>query len=94
MATQANVYTSASNAVMYTDKVRFVTNGNAVTYNVKLQDLSAGTFDDSLFSAAAQIPPYATYDAFVGVGNRLTVTGGNVTIQELGTASSGTSGVY
>jgi len=94
MASQANVYTSASNAVMYTDKVRISTDGNSVTYNVKIQDLADGTFPDTIFSAAVQIPPYSTQDVFVGVGNRLTVTGGNITIAELGTASSATAGVY
>lgn len=90
----ANVYTSASNVAMYTDKVRISTGTNAVTYNVKIQDLTAGTFNNSLFSAAPQIPANNSKDVYVGVGNRLTVTGGNVTIQELGTSSSGTAGVY
>lgn len=94
MATQANVYTSASNISMYTDKVRIATGTSAVTYNVKIQDLSAGTFDDSLFSNPATIPANNSVDVFVGVGNRLTVTGSGMTIQEVGTASSGTASVY
>ena len=93
MASLANVYTTVSNAVMYTDQVRVSTGTTSVSYNVKLR-ATDGTFPDTIFSAAVQIPPYSTQDVFVGVGNRLTVTGGNITIAELGTASSATAGVY
>lgn len=87
---QANVYTSASAQTWYTDKARITTGSNPVTYNVNLvYPVSTG----NIFSTPTQIPANWSMDAFVGVGNELTVTGGNVTIQELGTASSGSAGV-
>jgi len=39
------------------------------------------------------IPANWQADVWVGVGNELTVTGGNVTLQELGSRSSGQSSV-
>lgn len=87
---QANVYTSASSQTWYTDKARITTGNNTVTYNVNLVYPSAS---GNIFSNPAQIPANWTADVFVGVGNELTVIGGNVTIQEVGTASSGSAGV-
>ena len=86
MASQANVYTSASSQAWYTDKARIATGTNAVTYQVTLAGGS-----DTIYSAATQVPANNVRDVYVGVGNSLTVTGGNVTITEVGTASSGTS---
>ena len=87
---QANVYTSASAQTWYTDKARITTGNNTVTYNVNLVYPSAS---GNIFSNPAQIPANWTMDVFVGVGNELTVVGGNVTIQEVGTATSGSAGV-
>ena len=83
---QANVYTSASSQTWYTDKARISTGANAVTYQV---NILYGSATGNLFSNPTQVPPNWQEDVFVGVGNELTVTGGNVTIQEIGTASSG-----
>jgi hypothetical protein len=88
---QANVYTSASSQTWYTDKARISTGTNPVTYQVNLVFPSAA---GNIFSAPTQIPANWVEDVFVGVGNQLTVTGGNVTIQEIGTASSGSAGVF
>ena len=83
---QANVYTSASSQTWYTDKARISTGANAVTYQVNLiYDTPSG----NIFSMPAQVPANWQQDVYVGVGNELTVTGGNVTIQEIGTTSSG-----
>ncbi len=87
---QANVYTSATAQTWYTDKARISTGVNAVTYQVNiLYPAAVG----NLFSAATQVPPNWQEDVFVGVGNQLTVVGGNVTIQEIGTTSSGLNSV-
>ena len=88
---QANVYTSASSQTWYTDKARISTGTNPVTYNV---NLVYGPSTGNLFSADIQIPANNRVTVWVGVGNELTVTGGNVTIQEVGTTSSGQVGVW
>lgn len=88
---QANVYTSASSQTWYTDKARISTGTNAVTYNV---NLIYGPATGNLYSNSIQIPANNRVTVWVGVGNELTVAGGNVTIQEVGTASSGQVGVW
>ena len=60
-----------------------------MTYNVAL----APGFTDTIFSNAVSIPSYGTTYVYVGVGNKLTITGSNFTAAEAGTASSGTAGV-
>ncbi len=87
---QANVYTSASAQAWYTDKARITTGTNTVTYQVNILYPSAV---GNLYSNPAQVPANWQEDVFVGVGNELTVVGGNVTIQEIGTASSGLNSV-
>lgn len=82
---QANVYTSASSQAWYTDKARISTGANPVTYQV---NVLYGSPTGNLFSNPTQVPANWQEDVYVGVGNELTVTGGNVTIQEIGTASS------
>lgn len=82
---QANVYTSATAQTWYTDKARIVTGTNAVTYQV---NVLYPTATGNLYSNPAQAPASSVVEVYVGAGNQLTVVGGNVTIQELGTASS------
>lgn len=89
MASQANVYTTISNQVWYTDKAQIATGTNSVTYNVAL----APGFSDTIYSNAVVVPANSIEYVYVGVGNKLTITGGNVTAAEAGTASSGTAGV-
>lgn len=89
MASQANVYTTVSAQAWYTDKALVSTGTNSVTYNVTL----APDFTDTIYSAGVIIPANSSTFVYVGVGNKLTVTGGNVTVSEAGTASSGTAGV-
>ena len=89
MSSQANVFTSVSNQVWYTDKALISTGTNSVTYNVSL----APGFSDTIFSNAVVIPANNNTYVYVGVGNKLTITGGNITVAEAGTASSGTAGV-
>jgi hypothetical protein len=87
---QANVYTTVSDQTWYTDKCRISTGATAVTYNVNLIYPSAA---GNLFSAASQIPPQSLQDVYVGVGNKITISGSNYTAQEIGTRSSGQLGV-
>ena len=89
MSSQANVYTTVSNQAWYTDKALISTGTNSVTYQVNL----APGFSNTIFSNAVVIPANSSTFVYVGVGNKLTVTGGNVTVSEAGTASSGTAGV-
>lgn len=87
MSSQANVYTSVSAQAWYTDKVKISTGNTAVTYNVSL----APGFSDTIYSNAVSVPPYDVEYAYVGVGNKLTITGVNFTAAEAGTATSGTA---
>ena len=99
---QANVYTSASAQTWYTDKARISTGSNTVTYQVNAVQLTytqangapanAGTAVGNIFSNPVQVPANSRQDIYIGVGNQLTIVGGNVTIQELGTASSALAG--
>ena len=83
---QANVYTTASAQTWYTDKARISTGTNTVTYNV---DIIYPSSIGNIFSNAAVIPANRYEDVFIGVCNKLTIVGGNCTIQELGTTTSG-----
>ena len=81
---QANVYTSAANATIYTDKVRIAAGTSPVTYQVYvLYPSNIG----NLYSAPTSIPANNYLDVYVGVGNKLTVSG-TCTITEMGTATS------
>ena len=101
---QANVYTSATSQAWYTDKARISTGPNSVTFQVEAVQLTytdpatglvsnVGTAGGNIYSNAVAVPANSRQDIYVGVGNKLTIVGGNVTIQELGTASSGTRSV-
>ena len=100
---QANVYTSVTDQAWYTDKARISTGSNSVTFQVEAVQLTyqnpatgnwanAGTAVGNIYSNAVAVPANSRQDIYVGVGNKLTVVGGNVTIQELGTATSATAG--
>jgi hypothetical protein len=95
MSSQANVYTGAlANVVWYTDKARIDTGTNTVTYQVNIANLAnAGITANTIYSNAVQVPANNRMTVFVGVGNFLTIVGGNATIQEVGTASSGSESV-
>lgn len=88
MSAQANVYTSVTNQVWFTDKCQIAATGAGVTYQVAL----APGFTDTIYSVPMGIPNGATREIYVGVGNKLSVTG-TFTALEIGTASSGTAGV-
>ena len=89
----ANVYTSLSNATIYTDKVRIATGNTAVSYNVYAVALGSADPVGNLYTNPVQVPANWQTDLYVGVGNKLTVSGTNYTALEIGTASSATVGV-
>lgn len=95
MASQANVYSGAvANVKWYTDKARVDTGTNSVTFQVNTANLAnAGVTSNTIYSNAIVIPANSSMDMFIGVGNYVTIAGGNSTIQELGTASSGSAAV-
>lgn len=90
MSSQANVYSGAfSSQVWYTDRAVISTGTNPVTYQVSL----APDFGNTIYSNAVSAPANGETYIYVGVGNKLTIVGGNATVQEAGTATSGTAGV-
>ena len=95
MTSQANVYSGAiTNVIWRTDKARIETGTNSVTFQVNIGNLAnAAVTGDTIYSNAVIIPANNYKDMFVGVGNYVTIAGGNATIQELGTASSGANSV-
>jgi hypothetical protein len=90
---QANVYTSAANAVWYTDKASISTGNTAVTFNVYAPAVGTAAAVGNIYSNAVSVPATTVTEIYVGVGNKLTITGANFTVQELGTASSAQAGV-
>ena len=89
----ANVYTSLSNTVVYTDKLEISTAGNVVTYQVFATALGTANAVGNIYSAPIGIPSNTITQVYAGAGNRVTVTGTPFTALELGTASSAQAGV-
>jgi hypothetical protein len=100
-----NVYTSLSNATVYTDKLRISTN-TAVTYQVYQVALVDGSIyananvvignttpAGNLYTVPIQIPAATTRDVYCGAYNTVTIIGSGYTATELGTASSALAGV-
>ena len=90
----ANVYTSLSNATVYTDKLQISTAANAVTYQSFAVALGTANAVGNIYSAPISIPANTVFEVYSGAGNRVTVTGTPFTALELGTASSALSSVY
>jgi hypothetical protein len=89
----ANVYTSLSNATVYTDKLQISTGANAVTYQVYATALGTAAAEGNIYSAAISIPANTVFEVYSGAGNKVTVAGSPFTALELGTASSAQEGV-
>ena len=82
---QANVYTTATDRVIFTDKVRITTGTSPVTLQVNLIYPDAS---GNLYSDPVSVSANSERSVFVGVGNQLTVVG-TCTIEEVGTTTSG-----
>ena len=89
----ANVYTSLSNATVYTDKLQISTGNTAVTCQVYAVALGTANAVGNLYSAPINVPANTVFETYSGAGNKVTITGSNWTALELGTASSATAGV-
>ena len=90
----ANVYSSLSNTVVYTDKLQITTTTSAVTYQSYAVALGTANATGNIFSAAINIPANTIFEVYAGAGNRVTIVGTPFTALELGTASSATASIY
>ena len=89
----ANVYTTLSNTLVYTDKLQITTTANAVTYQVYATALGTAAAAGNIYTAPINIPANTVFEVYSGAGNKVTVVGTPFTALELGTASSAQSGV-
>jgi hypothetical protein len=89
----ANVYTTLSNTLVYTDKLQITTTANAVTYQAYATALGTAAAAGNIYTAPINIPASTVFEVYSGAGNRVTVVGTPFTALELGTASSAQSGV-
>jgi hypothetical protein len=89
---QANVISTAANAIWYTDKAEITALDDAVTYQVYATALGTAAPVGNIWSNAVAVGANTTTQIYVGAGNKLTVTG-TFTAAELGTASSAQEGV-
>jgi hypothetical protein len=90
----ANVYTSLSNATVYTDRLEISTNAANAWLQVYAVSLGTANAAGNLYSSPINIPANTVYQTYVGAGNKVTIIcTGTFTALELGTASSATSGV-
>jgi len=98
---QANVISTAANVTWYTDRAEITALGAGVAYQVYAVGLVTpyGNGESytsvpvgNIWSNAVSVGANTTVQIYVGVGNKLTVTG-TFTAAELGTDSSATAGV-
>jgi hypothetical protein len=90
---EANVVTTASNALWYTDRCEIVTGSTPVTYQVYATALIDQPAQGNIYSEPAEVPANSSQEIYVGVGNYLTVTGANWTGVEIGGQTSAQAGV-
>ena len=91
----ANVYTSLSNATVYTDKLEISTASANAWVQVYAVALGSAAAVGNIYSAPINVPANPTYQMYVGAGNKVTVTSaGAFTALELGTASSALYSVF
>ena len=90
-----------SDTVWTTDKAQITTGANTVTFQGALagkptSDATHFLYNDGTVtnSVPLVIPHQTKIDLYVGVGNQVTITGGNGSCTEIGTASSANAGVY
>lgn len=91
---QANVYTTLSNAVWYTDKCEINTGNSSVTYQVYATALGSAPAAGNIYSGPPELGVYETKQIYVGVGNYITITGTGYTAQEVGGQTSAQAGVF
>ena len=88
-----------ANIAWTTDKARISTGTNSVTLMIRTSG-KPNSNDDQMFNdgnvgsgVLPIVPANSTIDLYVGVGNKLTITGGNSSAMAIGTASSADAGV-
>jgi hypothetical protein len=91
---QANVVTSASQLLWYTDRCCISTTASSVTYQVYATALGTQPAAGNIYSEPSAVDPYSTKQIYVGSGNYLTITGTGFTAGELGTRSSAQASVF
>jgi hypothetical protein len=91
---QANVYTSATNLVWYTDKCSISTGATSVTFQVYATALGTALPEGNIYSQPSAVDPYSVREIYVGSGNYLTIVGTGFTVAELGTRSSAQASVF
>lgn len=91
---QANVVTSASQLLWYTDKCCISTTDASVTYQVYATALGTQPAAGNIYSEPSAVDPYSTRQIYVGSGNYLTIVGNGYTASELGTRSSAQASVF
>ena len=91
---QANVVTSASQLLWYTDKCCISTTDASVTYQVYATALGTQPAAGNIYSEPSAVDPYSTRQIYVGSGNYLTIVGTGYTASELGTRSSAQASVF
>ena len=89
-----------ANVVWTSDKVRISTGDNSVQIMIRTSG-QPNSNDDQMFNDGSPtsgsfpiIPSNSSMDMYVGVGNKLTIIGGNSTAMVIGTASSADAGVW
>lgn len=90
---QANVVTSAANAVWYTDRCEIVTGSTPVTYQVYATALRDQAAVGNIYSNPSSVDADSSQEIYVGVGNWLTIVGNNWTGTEIGGQTSAQAGV-
>jgi len=90
---QANVISSASNVVRYTDKCELTPLRGGVTYQIYVTALGSASPIGNLYSNAVAVAANTRQQIYVGAGNKITITG-TFTARELGTQSSAQYSVF
>jgi hypothetical protein len=90
---QANVISSASNVVWYTDKCELTALSGGVTYQIYVTALGSASPIGNLYSNAVAVAANTRQQIYVGAGNKITITG-TFTARELGTQSSAQYSVF
>lgn len=90
---QANVISTAANALWYTDKIEIVTGATAVTFQIYAAALRDQSAVGNIYSSPRMVPANSQQTYYVGAGNYLTVTGSDWSGVEQGTQTSAQAGV-
>ena len=88
------VVNTAGNVLWTADKAEISANSADVTFQISLTEIgNTANVTGNLYANAVSVPNGSTIQTYVGVGNKLTVAGTNVTAAALGTQSSAQAGI-